>query len=285
MTRKLSYVALILVLVSCAPQSIRRPGGTAQSEYLRQPVTQFAGIEDAYETYRAGIARIMEIVPDDPDVQPSPLRKLSEYKGIYKNLGWSRVARDNTIYAMTPGHVPGYWVSFVELDHPGLKARGSTLHVELNKNNFVAVIVRPDKISERWAGIFLVHELSHAKEDLEKRSSGGEASECNEYDLEKMMYNQITRNKFDGVLDEVLNAYSLSDVDELLGKGAVRISDYLHEIDHKMDEDVGLSIAETEMRHGFYLMAMVLRLSERVGDDTDTKVKKVNKAIAKYSMF
>jgi hypothetical protein len=283
--RKLSSIVLVFALASCAPKAADTTGRRPQSDYLRRPVTQFASVKDAYDTYRSGIANIMETVPGDPDGSSGPSRRLNEYKSIYKQLGWSRIDRDNRIYALTPGRVPGYWVSFIEPDHPGLKTRGSMLHVELNERKFVSVIVRPDKITARWAGIFLVHELSHAREDLEKGGPDGDASECSAYDLEKTAYSHVTGNAFDGALDEVLNAHAIEDAKELLGQGAVRISGQLQEIDQKMNEEPGQSSAEMEMRHGFYLMAMVLRLSERAGDDAGAKVKKVNEAIANYSMF
>jgi hypothetical protein len=288
MSKKFLYIVLVLILAACTQKAVPRTNDVPKSEYLQLPVSQFKSVDEAYETYKSGIMKIMADIPDSITDRADPLHRLSMYKDLYIKMGWSHIKSDNAIFSLTAGNRSACWVSFLDLDHPALKTRGNTLNAKVNKNGLVFIVIRPDKISDKWAGVFLLHELSHAKEYMDIGHSDREKTELLAYELEKIAYNHITENLFDRVLDEVINIHNISYegmLSQLDKKEVKHFSPVLHEIDEKMSEEFGQSIAEMEMRHGFYLMSIVLRLSEKNMDDTETKARKMNSIIEKVSLF
>lgn len=284
MLSRFALIILFLVLPSCTqPAAIKY----SKAEYLKLPVERFGSITEAFETYRSGIMNIMEDVPENVG-QSDPVYVLSQYKAsVYKNLAWGYVRKDRAVIALTQGMVPGYWVTFVELNHPALETRGPTLN-SMKNNDFVVTVIRPDKISVRWAGVFLVHEFAHLKEYMEYGYLNSEESEFKAYTLEKIAVNHITSNRFDEILKLIIDKHKIIDGSQLVEmhkNDRKRIQSLFFEIDEILGEESGRSIAEIEMRYGFYLMSLILRLSEMNNDNPEITSRKVKMVLDKVSLF
>ena len=300
MKRALVYITLTLVLASCSQRPFGIPKNLDKEEYRELPVLQFKTIDEAYRTYRSGIDAIMADMPDNPTAPSGPLNETSRYnlyimnlyKRIYNTMGWSYIKKDNTIFALTSGYTSGCWAAFVSPDHPVLETRGNTLHTIINRNtaqgNLVTIVIRLDKISERWAGLFLVHELAHAKACLEYACGDEKTRELQAYDLEKIAYNHITNDRFDRVLDKFIERHNITHkgmMQEIEKERFGFVAPLCYEIDRTMNEKLGSSKAEMEMRFGFYIASIILRLSERNSDDVDTKARKLNLVLEKIGLF
>jgi hypothetical protein len=281
---RFASIILLLILASCTQST---PIKYSRDEYLKLPVQRFGSINEAFETYRLGIMNIMQDVPEYAD-QSNPIHVLSQYKAsVYRNLSWSYIRKDNAIIALTPGIVPGYWVSFIDLNHPALETRGATLR-SMKDNDLVAAVIRPDKISPKWAGIFLVHEFAHLKEYMECGHLNSEESEFKAYQLEKIAVNHITKNRFDEVLKHIIDKHKITDgtqLAEMHKTDRKRTHFLVLEIDEMLGEGSGRNIAELEMRYGFYLVSLSLKLSERDGDNPEIAAKKVKMILETVSLF
>ncbi len=281
---RFASIILFLVLASCAQSTAIK---YSRTEYLKLPVEKFDSINEALETYRLGIMNVMEDVPENVE-QSNPLHILIKYKAsVYKNLSWSYVRRDNAIISLTEGKVSDYWVSFLDLNHPALEARGPTLR-SMKNNDLVVTVIRPDKISTKWAGVFLVHEFAHLKEYTEHGYLNSEDSEFKAYSLEKIAVNHITRNRFDEVLKHIIDRHKIiggSQIVEMNKNDRKRLQSLFFEIDEILGEEKGRSIAEMEMRYGFYLMSLILRLSEMNNDNQEIASRKLKTVLDKVSLF
>ena len=281
---RFASIILFLVLASCAQSTAVK---YSRVEYLKLPVEKFGSINEAFETYRSGIMKIMEDIPENVG-QFNPLHILSKYKAsVYKNLSWSYVRKDNVIISLTTGKVSDYWVSFIDLNHPALETRGPTLN-SMKNNDLVLTVICPDKLSPRWAGIFLVHEFAHLKEYMVHGYLNNEESEFNAYTLEKIAVNHITGNRFDEVLKDINNKHKIMDGSQLVEmhmNDRKRINSLFLEIDNKLGEEKGQSIAELEMRYSFYLMSLILRLSEMNNENSEITARKVKMILDKISLF
>ncbi len=279
----LFIITLSLCVVSCSSQHARPADNSGELTLTLFPTT-----EAAMKMYKTGIDDIMETVPGVEKNNPDNASPLSLVKDlVYLKIAWGYIAPNGKIIALTDGNTQGFWVLFIKNDHPILNTRGNTLTSGVY-DSLVGVAIRPDRISRRWAGIFLVHEMSHALERMYKTNILPDESEFFAYDLEKRAYNHITNGKLDRALEKEISQREVRSHSQLLGilrsNEAVRY-ETLHNIDRYLNEEHPLGLAEGEMRLGFYLMALSIRIGEIHNYTRAQQVENLNAVLKEFQMF
>lgn len=267
--RYLSFVFTILMIPLAA---IAETSGIATSSTVSRPgiaatsLALFESTDAAMSAYQAGIQHIMNVVPDDISDRSHVLFPLSFIKRVvYSNTGWGHIQADNKMVTLTSGKIGGCWVMFFDSDHQKLMVPGPTLSTG-KVSSIVAVLARPDRITDKWAGIFLMHEFSHAYDALSGTTHPPGFSEFIAYDLEKRTYNLLSGSSFIPVLDEVIDTQHIQSIDGLASiistdpKRFIRIIDAIEE---QLAEPMALSNAERTMRNGFFAISLATRIGER----------------------
>ncbi len=151
------------------------------------------------------------------------------------------------------------------------------------------IMLRPDKMTERWAGIFLVHEMSHALDQRKAESNPGCAAEFEAYRVEREAMNVLTSDGLDEALDEAIGRYVYASYEDVIaaveadtGSG---IGPAIDGIESRLAEPPPLSAAEREMRDGFYVLSLADRIGERadVGMEARCEIMaRIIRATSKY---
>lgn len=247
----------------------------------------FNNRDDALRVYQNGLKTVLDVIPVKA-ADSTNINVLDAIKNtLYPNIFWGYIDKAGKMYALTSGHKSGLWVLFTNPDHPGLKTKSSTLWTG-KQDSLIAVTVRPDLMTERWAGIFLIHELVHGLEKIYMKDAKPEASEYLAYMVEMDIYNLLTHGKLNSVLDNKLNKFSLKEHDQLLelyDSNKNKVYDFIYSIDKELNEPKPKSSAEEEMRIGFYLMAATIRIGQNNGYPTNTKINNLNQLLKKSSLY
>lgn len=248
----------------------------------------FKDPKSAMHAYKKGIDAIMDKIPDNLQDQKNPLFVLSVFKSsAYQRLAWGKIQSNNAMVALESGNNGGFWVLFIENDHPSLQDKFETMMTKKG-SGLVYTQVRPDLMSSRWAGVFLVHEFSNAYGLLYDRLAPPEVSAFNAARFEREAYELISSGKFFQVLDQVIDETKLTDHEKykaFLSGGPKNLSTLLTLLDKMLEEKAPLSRAEGEMRYAFYTLSMSIRISEKTGANRDTAVANlsdIRKQVNKY---
>ena len=211
---------------------------------------------------------------------------------VYSNYSiWAKVSQEGRLTSLSKG-TPTVVFAVYEPGHPYLTNPGPTLVTAQGQN--VEIHIRPDKVSRDFAGILLIHELSHALDLLNKTQvDSSEANETKAYMHEKRAMNIAYDGKLDKALDAVLDKIKPRDVTDfihLLEKPETGAAFQDSLID--MEKVIGItgpdSRPEAEMRLGFYTVALELRRQERENAGKTSysisaaKIGKLLKASSKY---
>lgn len=228
-------------------------------------IKQFTDVQSVMENHKAGLNTLLLKIPDNIQDHNNPLFILSVLKSsVFQHLYWGRIDSNNKIYSLGPGSKNGFWAMIFELNHPKLSVRGPTFNT-YKSNGLVQIVIRPDLISKRWAGLFFIHEFIYAYRDMHNQTMSPEEVEYNATKAEKTAYNYITENKFDTELDSLLKEFLISnhqDYLKVIYAGLDAQNDLYLKLESKMGERRPLSIAEGEMRFALYAFSFSLRLSE-----------------------
>lgn len=152
----------------------------------------------------------------------------------------------------------------------------------------MAVTVRPDKISERWAGIFLMHELTHGLEKIYLADTNPDGSEYMAYLIEMESYDLLTKRKFSEVLTKQLKNASIrthDDMVKLCNSDISEVHNFLYGIDAELNEVKPESASEEEMRIGFYLMAATIKIGQDNNYSFEQRIKNLNDILKKTSIY
>jgi hypothetical protein len=220
--------------------------------------------------YQGGLELAMQAVADARTRgRPLSPRLALLHDDIYPQLGWGEIRADNKMLAITSGRTDAPWGMVVAPDHPRLAEPGPTLRTGPD-GGVLIVTIRPDAMSQRWAGIFMVHELSHLADHGTASDAIGCRAEHEAYKVEREIVNLLSDDRFDVALDTVLDDQGIrtaSELQEMLASDTHdRLAAAISTIERLLEESLPLSTAEREMRDGFYVMALIERLGERAGD-------------------
>lgn len=242
-------------------------------------------VDRVRDTYSAGMERVLRAAATDRRTAAYwPLRGIGEFwrgsvawaeatGGGYRPLepqrsGAGRPARGESGEPARPGwpgrQGPRGWVAVVPANLSLSPGRGPLLQVEPARGGDV-IRIRPERVTEAWAGLFLVHELAH----LADRVLWGETSwrsrhhfleaELRAVELEFAAATAISGGALPRHLDAALAAMRPGDMLELLDR-TLDLTDAA--LDALVPPDLDAppaSPAERVLRHQFLRAALVLR--------------------------
>ncbi len=180
---------------------------------------------------------------------------------------WVRWAKlDGASYtALESARAGSAWMVVVPPGHPALDAMASTLEVRAESGGRLHILlIKPQMVSQTWAAIFLVHELSH----LLDRVTGLEPSEptreqfllgeLRAYETELVAADFVSQGRISAAIRTLTDRWPSAALEEIpglvnrLGEGDWR------NLDSAMGAVPPESEAERGLRGGFYLVAAAL---------------------------
>lgn len=253
-----------------------------------KPVRQFENVYTAVESHKAGIHNLLSNIPDNIQDRKNTLFILSVLKSsIYYHLYWGRIEPDNKMYALGKGNTNGCWVVVLQKDHPKLQTRSSTFNT-YKSNGLVHIVVRPDLISKKWAGIFFIHEFVHAYKEIYRQRLSKDETEYNATEAEKIAYNYLTNGDFNRVIDELLKERGINshtDYMRLIHSGLDVRLDLYSRLETEMGEKKPLSLAEGEMRFALFALSFSIRLSELNKLSREKRISDLSEVLRSISKF
>ena len=250
--------------------------------------TLFKDANLAIAAYRNGLEQIMNVIPDDISDRNHDLFPLSFIKReISPIIGWGHIQEDAQMMALSSGNKKGCWIMFYDTAHPSLKMPSATLFTA-RVDGIVTIVARPDRISEKWAGIFLIHELSHAYDELLGVSRSPGFNELIAYDLERRAYNLLSKNKFTLILDEIIHSENIQSVAELatdIKNDSKRFGLIINNIEKEFNEEPELSISERQMRDGFFVTSLAIRIGEIQNLDAKVMAQNIENLLNQISIY
>ena len=188
-------------------------------------------------------------------------------KAYNENCVWAKVNNDdNQIISLTSG-TPSIIIAIYEPDNPILKQPRNTMFT-VNQHGQTIIQIRPDIISQEYAGIFLIHELVHAVDfSTNTKSFSSDFNEMKAYFQEKYISNIYFNGKYDEALDNILKMFKINNFHDFLEARSTDNKRYTFDNElMKIDKFIGASKpesnAEAEMRLGFYLVSLEIRRQE-----------------------
>lgn len=230
---------------------------------------RFADATQAAEHHREAVASAMRVI-DEAEARGKaiPDRLLRIRREIPPRLSWGRIREDDTMIALDAGKRDGVWGIVIEPGHRAMDESFPTL-TSLTLDGIQAIRIRPDRMSPRWSGVFMVHEFSHV---LDAWDGEGDAPACAgefaAYVVERQYYDLANGDRLSEGLDRVIDTLGFKhprDVVALYLADADRLAQAMATLKRTLDEPSEASAAEREMRDGFYYVSLVDRVGLRAG--------------------
>lgn len=239
--------------------------------------------EDGTAVFRAqyenGFSLVMKSLPvDSPD---ETLSKLKVFKEKY--VRWARVGKEE-YYPLESGFKNGAWMAIIPPNHVLAQKETNTLKVDAAPNMTV-LRIRPDKVTEVWAGIFLIHELTHLADLVFKVEPPNPArdqflvGEARAYTLESRAVNLMSRGNFERQLDVTLKAWKIATPKALVGKLMTLSYEDIADLDGVIKSEIPKSNEEASLRLGFYAAALLVRYLDKTHADKDTILRSLNRLL------
>lgn len=213
-------------------------------------------VESAVRTIDEAMAR-GEILPD---------RLLRIRREIPPLLSWGVIKEDDRMIAVHAGRREGVWGFVIEPGHRVMRESFPTL-TSLTLDGIQAIRIRPDKMSPRWSGVFMIHEFSHVLDAWDgKGDEPACAGEFAAYVVERQYYDLANADRLSEGLDRVIDTLGLKhprDVATLYTSDPDRLAQAMITLERELDEPSEASAAEREMRDGFYYVSLVDRVGLR----------------------
>lgn len=182
------------------------------------------------------------------------------YQEIWNKTAWAVIQPSSTIMALTSGK-PIAFLAVYHPRHPRLEKWFPTLSTSMISGRPM-ILIRPDKVSKRFAAVFLLHEMSHVAAKLNNVQITPMEDEFFAYSLEKAALNAVTGWGYDEQLDTILRVLQIKSEEEILNAKSDKFFLLLTELDQKISADSSHSPSEAEMRAGFYHLSLGLRYVE-----------------------
>ncbi|MBD9480488.1 hypothetical protein [Pseudoxanthomonas sp. PXM02] len=248
-----------------------------------------AGTRQVVELHREGIASVVQAIDAAlarNEAVPARLQRIRA--DIVPALSWGWLAADGSLFALYPGKRDGVWGFVIETGHPLLDVPSATLS-STDLDGINAIRIRPDRFTPRWAGVFMVHELSHAF-DARNEVAGAAACkrEFDAYVVERQYYDLANDNRLSRALDGMIATLGLrrpEDVPALFAADRDRLADALAELERTLAEPPEASDAEREMRDGFYYVSLVDRLGMLAGMQESERCEAMLEAMQPASKY
>jgi hypothetical protein len=239
----------------------------------RDPTSEFRAL------YENGYSAVMNAVPiDSTDRKYKRLLDLKKIKE--KFVRWAGIG-EKGYYALESGPSAGAWIAIIPPDHVLAQKQEFTLLIDAAPNMTV-LRIKPDKITEIWAGIFLIHELSHLADRITKFESLNPTreefllGEGRAYELESQASNLVSRGAFEHRLDTTLAAWKFSTVKALVDKLMTLEHADVVALDNVVTREEPKSEAEASLRLGFYSIALFSRFLSKTKFDKDARLRGLN---------
>jgi hypothetical protein len=224
------------------------------------------------DRYDAGLATIFALLSsEEARTAYAPLVALQVFRE--QHVRWAEL-RDTMYYALESGQGIAAWLVVIPPGHPDLDSIPTTLSIDPTATINVARM-KPQLLSPTWAGVALIHELSH----LGDRALGLEPmmptrkqfleGELRAYALEMMALDLLTAGKFSAGLTATLEQWMPASVHEVIAR--VQPLDVGTEIALRLwaGIDPAESDAERLVRRGLYVVALVLAYIDSKGLSSD----------------
>lgn len=281
MIRKSLLVSLALLSASAGlfAQEVRVPAEPQQSRYGEG--------KQVVNVYRSGVAAITEVVENAARFgRPVPARLTRIQQEILPQVFWGQIMEDGKMMSVSPGNMKGIWGMVLNPEHSAMKQAAATLSAT-ELNGLDVILIRPDRMSKRWAGVFMVHEMSHM---LDQRSPSSSALDCDgefaAYVLEREFYDLITESRFTRALETAAKRFAASEEHVALSiDHPDELASVLAWIEKEMGEAPPESQAEREMRDGFYYVSLIDRIGQSNGMSMDKRCHAMIEAMKPVSKF
>ncbi len=271
-------------LLGCIAFVAALAAGIAHGNERTPPARKFETTAEAVATWRDGLDQVVTSIASD-DQRTARLERV--FTEAWPNLAWGHVRVDGVIVSTTRGSKSGFWAIIIHPEYPALAQPGPTLSTGVD-NQLALVYIRPDQVTVRWAGIFLLHELWHLA-DLRTPQLDGCTAEYGAYAVERDGYDRLNGGRFGEVMDDVTERLGFTDVDAVLVAATADsndpVADAIAAIEQAFGEPSALSMAEREMRDGFYVVSMLDRIAERAGADEAERCRLLEASLERLSKF
>lgn len=250
---------------------------------------RFADARQAAEHHREAVASAMRMVDEAvARGQDVPERLLRIRREIPPLLSWGVIREDDTMIAIQAGRREGVWGFAIEPAHRRMRESFPTL-TSLTLDGIQTIRIRPDRMTARWSGVFMVHEFSHVLDAWNVEASGSAcAGEFAAYVVERQYYDLVSGNRLSEGLDRVIDSLALrrpADVVSLVDSDADRLRQAMATLERELDEPSEASPAEREMRNGFYYVSLVDRVGLRAGLTDETRCDAMLEAMKPVSKY
>lgn len=211
--------------------------------------------------YDRGFGLIMGSVPDQNDrFNAEKLREIEKFRRSL--VDWVEIRGDG-YYPLKSGFRKPAYMAVIPPNHYLLDENGPLLQMDSAHGNNVLKI-RPYNIAPEWAGIGLIHELSHLRDralQLEAEHPSRREwleGELESYELEIDGMNHFTKGRFKNALLAQIEQFNLESTDDVgFNQDWDRI---LLNLDQATTGKPPLSMAEAGNRQALYMFALVFEI-------------------------
>lgn len=241
-------------------------------------------VEAVRLAYDRGFRQLADALPQQ--ASDSPLVKVQQVKDFRQR--WVRwAALDGRAYrALEGGYTNGAWLVVVPPGHDMLAQMVATLQVRLEVDPPLTVLlIRPELVSERWAGIFMVHELSHLRDrlyELEPLTPTREEflqAEMRAYEVELLAASFLSQGEIERQMDALLVEWKPSSPEDLVERVRHISAADLSLLEAAMQGPPAASRAESTLRGGFYIMAFSLRYARTLANGQEVMLATIDRLL------
>lgn len=275
--------------VSKKVKTPRQPLPTLPTLSPYRNINELAPPAKLRSTYDSGFKRIMNGIPyetNDPD-----LERLSIIKKLRDGFTYWAELRGDTYFSLEDGNTGGAWLTIIPPNHPQMHAQKGLVQIDHN-HDLNAVLIKPVNITQEWAGIILIHELSH----LYDRMSGHEPlhgsrseflqGEVDAYSVEIDAINHFTKGRFDEALVQHLEGLKVDDPTKLVAEVKTSPQKWhpvFSDLDRVINKSSPLSQGEGALRRGLYIIALGFKFIDLQNLES-SDAKQVKKAVVEKIM-
>lgn len=246
-------------------------GRSQQEEYL-QP-EQIRGI------YEKGIEFIFNHIPPQKEQEGLSvrlLRTLMEFKR--RNVRWAELRDEGekgfAVIALGSEYLEAGiagmgWLGVIPPTYPSIE-KEHVLAVD-TRSSIQVLKIKPFPVTPEWAGIGLVHELSHLQDltkGFEQKNPSREEylrGEKEAYLREIAAVDIVSQDRLQSEVDTAIQNFNIQSVEDVVAL-STNLDSYIpiaQQIDREIGSPVPLSRTEINLRMGFYLFAIAFRLIEK----------------------